>query len=249
MQYGYCHLSVIPVRATADDTGELINQLLFGEFFKVLEERKISSKIRNVFDGSEGWVANSQFFLINNEDFENLKKNQSEFSTDLVSFTAISSANLLPVILGSIVNETPFLKYSFEGNSIKCKEEKKNLLQTVLLYLNAPFLKGGRTPFGIDASGLTQMTYKINGYALKRSVLEQSSQGEALSFIEESEPGDLAFFDNKEGVINHVGIVLEDNYIIHADGKVRIDRIDHTGIFDTEKNQYSHKLRVIKKII
>ena len=249
MQYGYCHLSVIPVRATADESGVLLNQLLFGAFFKVLEERKISSRIRNEFDGSEGWISNSQFLMISDEDFENLKKNQLEFSTDLVSFTAISSSNLLPVILGSMVNETSFLKYSFEGNSINSKKEKKNLLETVLLYLNAPFLKGGRTPFGIDAAGLTQMTYKINGYALKRSVLEQSSQGEALSFIEESEPGDLAFFDNNEGIINHVGIVLEDNYIIHAHGKVRIDRIDHTGIFNTENNQYSHKLRVIKKII
>ncbi len=249
MQYGYCHLSVIPVRAAADESGELINQFLFGEFFKVLEKRKLSSRVRNVFDSSEGWISNSQFLMISNEDFENLKANQPEYSKDLVSFAAISAANLLPVILGSRINKTPFLKYSFEGNSIKSTQKKKNLLQTVLLYLNAPFLKGGRTPFGIDASGLTQMTYKINGYTLKRSVIEQSGQGDALSFIEESEPGDLAFFDNKEGIINHVGIVLEDNYIIHAHGKVRIDRIDHTGIFNAENNQYSHKLRVIKKII
>jgi uncharacterized protein YfaT (DUF1175 family) len=42
-----------------------------------------------------------------------------------------------------------------------------------------------------------------------------------LSFIEESEPGDLAF-DNEEGRITHVGIIME-NYIIHASGKVTID--------------------------
>jgi cell wall-associated NlpC family hydrolase len=93
------------------------------------------------------------------------------------------------------------------------------------------------------------MVYKINGYSLKREALEQSAQGDALSFIEESEPGDLAFFDNSDGVINHVGIIMKDNYVIHASGKVRIDRIDHTGIFNTEIKNYTHSLRVIKKII
>ncbi len=93
------------------------------------------------------------------------------------------------------------------------------------------------------------MVYKINGYALERTAAAQSKQGEPLSFIEESEPGDLAFFDNSDGIIDHVGIILKDNYIIHVNGHVRIDRIDHTGIFNTEEKLYTHKLRVIKKII
>jgi cell wall-associated NlpC family hydrolase len=93
------------------------------------------------------------------------------------------------------------------------------------------------------------MVYKINGCKLLRDASMQSGQGEALSFIEESEPGDLAFFDNAEGAITHVGIIMEDNYIIHAHGQVRIDRLDHSGIFNSEKREYTHKLRVIKRII
>ena len=108
---------------------------------------------------------------------------------------------------------------------------------------------GGKTPLGIDCSGFTQMVYKLNGYKLLRDASQQASQGEALSFIEESEPGDLAFFDNSEGVIIHVGIIMEDNYIIHAHGKVRIDRLDHSGIYNVDKRIHTHKLRVIKKII
>jgi cell wall-associated NlpC family hydrolase len=93
------------------------------------------------------------------------------------------------------------------------------------------------------------MVYKLNGYKLFRDASQQALQGEALSFIEESEPGDLAFFDNDEGHIIHVGIIMENNYIIHASGKVRIDRIDHLGIYNPELNKHTHKLRVIKKII
>jgi cell wall-associated NlpC family hydrolase len=117
------------------------------------------------------------------------------------------------------------------------------------MYLNAPYLWGGKTPFGIDCSGFTQMVYKLNGYNIYRDASQQATQGEALSFIEESEPGDLAFFDNNEGSITHVGIIMKDNYIIHAHGCVRIDRLDHTGIFNNEMNTHTHKLRVIKRII
>ena len=108
---------------------------------------------------------------------------------------------------------------------------------------------GGKTPMGINASGFIQMVYKLNGYKLARHAAEQARQGESLSFIEESEPGDLAFFDSPDGVINHVGLMMKDNYILHADGKVRLDRIDHSGIYNAEVRRHTHKLRVIKKII
>jgi cell wall-associated NlpC family hydrolase len=93
------------------------------------------------------------------------------------------------------------------------------------------------------------MVYKLNGFKLLRDASQQATQGEPLSFIEESEPGDLAFFDNAEGQITHVGIMMKDHYIIHAHGKVRIDRIDHSGIYNVEKNEHTHKLRVIKSIV
>jgi len=131
----------------------------------------------------------------------------------------------------------------------KAEQDKKNLISTALLYLNAPELNGGKSPFGIDNAGFTLMVYKLNGIQLMRTAEEQASQGEPLSFIEESEAGDLAFFDDRDGVINHVGLIMPDNYIIHVDGKVRIDRLDHTGIFNREKRNYTHQLRVIKKIL
>jgi cell wall-associated NlpC family hydrolase len=141
------------------------------------------------------------------------------------------------------------MKHKFEGHRTEGLTDKSNLINTALTYVNSPYLWGGKTPFGIDCSGFTQMVYKINGYKILRDASQQATMGEALSFIEESEPGDLAFFDNNEGVITHVGIIMQDHYIIHAHGKVRIDRIDHTGIFNTDLKQYTHKLRVIKKLI
>ena len=102
---------------------------------------------------------------------------------------------------------------------------------------------------GIDCSGLTQMIYRINGYQIPRDASQQAELGNTLSFIDESEPGDLAFFDNDEGKIIHVGLLLENNYILHAHGKVRIDQLDKTGIYNTDKETYSHTLSFVKSYL
>ncbi|PVW13772.1 C40 family peptidase [Marixanthomonas spongiae] len=249
MKYGICNLSVVPLRVEAADTSELVSQVLYGELFKVVEQRKKWSRIRLVFDGYEGWVDNKQFLLVSEEEFIELKKTKPTYATDLVDIITTENNQLLSIFLGCQVNNRTFLKHGFEGKSISKKLPKEKLIDTAVLYLNSPYLWGGKTPFGIDCSGFTQMVYKLNGYKLLRDASQQATQGEALSFIEESEPGDLAFFDNAEGLITHVGIIMEDNHIIHAHGKVRIDRLDHTGIFNYEARRHTHKLRVIKRII
>lgn len=250
MQYGICHLSVVPIRLTANNGSEMITQLLYGDHFKVLEQQRKWSKIRIAFDALEGWVCNNQFTLITEQDYKDIEKSKElKFTSDLVSFTSTQNDILIPVVLGSSIQHLHLLSHQYDGSYSNGTRKKTHLLDTAVLYLNTPYLWGGKTPFGIDCSGFTQMAYKINGYRLLRNVAEQASQGEALSFIEESEAGDLAFFDNNEGIIDHVGIIMKNNYIIHSHGKVRIDRLDHTGIFNKDMGNYTHKLRVIKKVI
>lgn len=249
MKYGICSLSIVPLRAAALDSSEMVTQLLYGETLKILENRKKWSRVRLEFDRYEGWIDNKQFNHISDEAFKKLRSEPSELSSDLIDFITTSEEQLISIPMGSSLNALKLLHHQFEGKSISGKQQKNRLIETALLYLNAPYLWGGKTPFGIDCSGFTQMVYKLNGYKLLRDASEQSTQGEPLSFIEESEPGDLAFFDNAEGTITHVGIIMEDNYIIHAHGKVRIDRLDHTGIFNYHERSHTHKLRVIKRII
>ena len=249
MQYGICNLGIVPMRLEPTDTSELVSQLLYGDVFKVLEQRKKWSKIRSAFDKYEAWIDNKQYLEISKEEYTELSKSDLKLSKDLVEYITDDQNNLYPIPLGANVGATDLLKHTFEGNLIIGKQDKSEIVNTAFLYMNAPYLWGGKTPFGIDCSGFTQMVYKINGYNLLRDASQQATQGEALSFIEESEPGDLAFFDNAEGDIIHVGIIMEDNYIIHAHGKVRIDRLDHSGIYNVDKNLHTHKLRVIKKVI
>jgi len=249
MQYGLCNLGIVPIRLEPSDASEMVTQALYGDYFKVLEQRKKWSRIRFAFDKYEGWIDNKQYLEIDEDSYKSLKQSDINLSKDLIEFVSDASNNLYPIPVGADLNGLKLLNHTFDGNSLTIKRPKAEIVKTSFLYLNAPYLWGGKTPFGIDCSGFTQMVYKLNGYKLLRDASEQSTQGEALSFIEESEPGDLAFFDNAEGNIIHVGIIMEDNYIIHAHGKVRIDRLDHSGIYNVAKNLHTHKLRVIKKII
>jgi len=249
MHYGICNLSIVPLRCESSDKSELVSQVLYGELFKVTELRKKWSKIKLTYDKYEGWIDNKQYLEISKSDYQTLKESTSEFSVDLIEFIQDENHQLHNIPLGASLEGRKFLKHTFDGNVYSGQSAKSKLIETAFLYANAPYLWGGKTPFGIDCSGFTQMVYKINGHQLLRDASQQATQGESLSFIEESEPGDLAFFDNKDGDIVHVGIILKDNHIIHAHGKVRIDRLDHSGIFNETTRKHTHKLRVIKKII
>jgi hypothetical protein len=249
MQYGLCDLSVVALRSEASDTSELISQVLYGEHFKVLEHRKSWSRIRLGFDKYEGWIDNKQFQFIEELEYKELHKSEPLMAMDLVDFITTQKQHLHPILLGSTLNGLSYLEHTFEGTARVGQNNKSKLIETALLYLNTPYLWGGKTPFGIDCSGFVQMVYKLNGFSILRDASQQASQGDALSFIEESEPGDLAFFDNNEGDIIHVGIIMENHQIIHAHGKVRIDLLDQSGIYNVDTKTHSHKLRVIKKII
>ncbi|MCB0401966.1 MAG: C40 family peptidase [Flavobacteriales bacterium] len=236
----------------------MVTQLLFGETVKIYEERKKDwRRARTAYDDYECWIDQKQITFISQEEFDRI--NLATVSGELVHVVENKENGLItPVTLGSSlpefkkgnirVGEQPF---HFSGHTIDTSKPiaKEQLVQHAMMYLNSPYLWGGRSPFGIDCSGFTQVVYKLNGVKLPRDASQQAEIGQTLSFIEESESGDLAFFDNEDGNIIHVGIMLENNCIIHASGKVRIDKIDHQGIFNVDTGDYSHRLRLIKKIL
>ena len=260
MKYGFCHLSVIPGRLDPSDPSEMITQVLFGDHFKVIEERAKWVKIRNAFDKYESWIDRKQLFEISKEEYTLIDEEKyPKLSSELVGVIRNEDDEIVPILLGATLPginddlsfEVQGKSFVFDGSisTTKKNELKVRLIENAYMFMNAPYLWGGKTPFGIDCSGLSQMVYKLNGIHLPRDAYQQAEKGITLSFVEEAEPGDLAFFDDAEGNITHVGILLENNLIIHASGKVRVDPIDHQGIFNKELNNYSHKLRLIKKII
>lgn len=241
------------MRKEPNHRSEQVSQLLFGECFKIEERQDDWALITVIQDEYQGWIDYKQIEPISEDLCNKLTAKSKSYSADVIGFVSDMNHLLYPIPLGSSlsflkIKEINNEKIKFEGVQCSGKKNKKDIIRTALMYLNTPYLWGGKTPSGIDCSGFVQMVYRLNGYDLYRDAYQQALQGDALSFIEESEPGDLAFFDNEEGKIIHVGIVLSDNKIIHAHGKVRIDSLDYLGILNTDSKKHTHKLRLIKRI-
>ena len=258
--FGISNQSIVPCRSEAAHRSEMVTQLLFGEHFTILDETEEWLKIQTAFDNYICWISNKQYLPIKEGTFQKLQDNNQALSAEPVQLMQDkTSGTFFPIVAGSTL---PFLQgkqmqvenavFEFAGDFIQAFEHKtkrSGLISTALSYLNSPYLWGGRSFFGIDCSGFTQIVFKLNGFKLLRDASQQALTGLSLSFVEEALPGDLAFFDNEEGIIIHVGIVLEDSKIIHASGKVRIDKLDHYGIFNVDTKRYSHHLRVIKRVL
>jgi hypothetical protein len=257
MTHGICDQSMVPMRADSSHKSEMVSQLLFGEFFELLETREDWCRVKHSFDNYEGWILKKQCSPLNIMEYHHLASGHNFYSYDLVQLLLFENT-LFSIVLGSLLPwfnskqcKIGTKNYTFEGNARMPLpiEGSDSIIENAYMYLNAPYLWGGRSPFGIDCSGFTQMSYKLSGYKLKRDAAQQAEQGRIVNLLEETVPGDLAFFDNDEGKIVHTGILLNNNRIIHASGRVRIDNIDHHGIYNAEEKKYSHNLRLIKRII
>ena len=252
MHYVACIVAVAPLRKEASNKSELVSELLLGEFATILEVSKDFYRVRCLTDGYEGWCQRVQ-----------LTETEAPKETSLYLVKGISTAKIngrdcriscgTPVfssselvVLGNYQIQYPS-KYVLD--SMQVEKNEANIEHFCLQYLNTPYLWGGKSALGIDCSGFTQQVYKLLGIKLKRDASQQAEQGVIVGFLQEGKCGDLAFFDNEEGRITHVGILMDAETIIHASGRVRIDKIDTAGIMSSDTGERTHHLRIIKRLI
>ncbi|EDM38683.1 lipoprotein; possible cell wall-associated hydrolase [Pedobacter sp. BAL39] len=252
--YAICRLAVAPLRVSASDRAEIVSQLLFGEHVMVIGRDAQWRQVRNVYDGYEGWVDFKQLAPLSQAQFEEIAETSYLVPAELANILMddagskyfLSPGSSLPLYKDGVcyLGDTKY-RVMFHPKEMLTSPDK--LVDTALFFQNVPYLWGGKTLFGIDCSGFTQVVFRLHGIALLRDAWQQSEQGTAVDFLPEVKAGDVAFFDNAEGRIIHVGIMLSDSEIIHASGKVRIDRMDQEGIYNDELGRYTHKLRIIKR--
>lgn len=258
-QFGICHLSLVPIRAEASDKSEILSFLLFGDCFEVLEQTDKWVLIMTSFDKYAGWIDIKQYAGISAQQFEEHSERSLTLGPAIYQpLVKMDTGELLYLLAGSSI---PFMtenSFSFGANEYKFPAQPllaaganfaENLVPYARMFLHAPYLWGGRSLFGIDCSGFTQVVFKMLGIKLRRDAWQQAEQGTLVNFLQEAKAGDLAFFDNDEGRIVHVGIMLGEQKIIHASGRVKIDPIDDQGIYSTDLKRHTHKLRIIKRFV
>jgi hypothetical protein len=255
MAYAVCRVPVAPLRAEPAHKSEMISQLLLAEAALIVEETKDFIKLQGLYDGYEGWCQRSQ--LVVTDDWTNSPS--SIYTSEWVNTVTINNVIAhvpmgIPVIEkenGQRLSGALQIDYSkaVTWNAVNGNRDAAAIQARAELFLNTPYLWGGRSVFGIDCSGFTQMVFRFFNIPLLRDAYLQATQGEVVGFLQEARCGDLAFFDNAEGRITHVGILLNDHEIIHASGHVRIDKIDNAGILNKETGVRTHQLRIIKRLM
>ena len=254
---GVCRLSIVPVRLHASDTSEMVTQLLFGEHYTIIDVAENGKWINiNIhFDGYTGWIDAGQHYGISDEYFDQINTSDYKICTDISSSILFKKRNI-EILMGSILplsNSELFkieeqLAFNGESKSLGQRREFDFLKQIAKKYRYAPYLWGGKTPFGIDCSGFTQIVFKICGYKLKRDSKDQALQGLGVEGIADLKPGDLCFF-GQPTQITHVGIYIGDNKIIHAHGFVREDTLTAQGIYNEQLQKLTHQLQIIRRVL
>lgn len=252
--FAVSYLSVLPLRAEPSHRSEMVSQILFGEYLKVLDTKEEWSYIQLEQDTYKGWVETLQITSVTEKEYTKVTtslkvkalENLTTVMVDNKKLTLVKGSNLPFYSEGSFLYKGNMIPY--DSAVISGEQNSEKLLETANSYINTPYLWGGKNPLGVDCSGFSQMVYHLNGHIIHRDASLQAKQGELVAFLAEAKPGDLAFFDNDKGNITHVGIIIENEKIIHAaHGKVRIDKLDQEGIYNEEEKKYTHHLRMVRR--
>lgn len=234
---------IVPVRAAESEASEMTTQMLFGEEYCVVAVRGKWAEIRTALDDYHGYID------------AKLIDESAEMEGDVAVATApliriekvdvgeiyLPGGSILPMAREFSLGKTKF-------RQIEDIAPVENPLEAARQFIGAPYLWGGRSVMGIDCSGLAQLAYRICGTTLPRDASQQVSVGREIAFGEHK-AGDLAFFENENGKITHVGIVANDGLILHASADVHFDVLDENGIYSLSRGRYTHKLAKITRPI
>ena len=252
--------SVVPVRTEPREGAEQSTQILFGELCSILEQKPRWNRVKLNLDGQEGWVDAKMITPMSDEEYRTYSKALSSAATVVFPMAyAVSENNgqTIPLTAGTRLTnykdgrfEVLGVGFRIDPNMVRVQAlemNQENLLQAVRFFLNIPYLWGGKNAMGMDCSGFTQTVMGLFGKYLLRNASEQVTQGEAIASLGEAQAGDLVFFDHEDGKISHVGIVIDSERVIHCSGRVKVEKLDESGIFSAERGEYTHHLVAIRR--
>ena len=252
MERYICENVFVPLRSAPTHKSEMLSQILFGEKYIIVDKSGSWLKIKTLFDNYPGWLD------IDHLQFSIAEGNKSGYVLNRSLVCVKNDKSRMVLEAGCEIFDPDFdnkmftigkniytASSDFSKSYISTKDQPPDI---AMKFINSPYIWGGRIPSGIDCSGLTQLTYKIFSIPIARDAADQAEEGKLIDFIDEAIPGDLAFFGDYKDRISHVGMIISRGLILHASGRVRIDAVDHQGIFKNEINGYSHTLRTIRRI-
>ena len=253
--------SVVPVRTEAREGAEQSTQMLFGELCTILEQIPRWNRIKLHSDGQEGWVDAKMISPMNTEEEQSYRaalKDTAVVAMPMAYAVSENNGQTIPLTAGTRLTHYKDGRFEVLGVGFRIdpsmvlaaplEMNQENLLQAVRFFLNIPYLWGGKNAMGMDCSGFTQVVMSMFGKSILRNAGEQVTQGRAVAKLENVQAGDLVFFDHEDGKISHVGIAIDAERVIHCSGRVKVEKLDETGIFSAEQGVYTHHLAAIRRL-
>lgn len=255
--------SIVPVRALARESAEQNTQMLFGETCQITATSEDARwyQVRLDGDGQEGWVDAKMVTPMTDKEYRAYRKAYASAAVVVFPMAYAMSENngqTIPLTAGTRLPDYQDGRFSVLGVGFRIDPgmvavqplvlNELNLLQAVRFFLNVPYLWGGRNALGMDCSGFTQVVMGLFGKRLLRNASEQATQGRTVTDLNKAKAGDLAFFDHTDGRISHVGLVIDSSRIIHCSGRVKVEKLDATGIWSAERGDYTHHLVRIQRV-
>lgn len=249
-KYFYCSFAISPLRKENSDASEIVSQLLFGEIVELIEEKEQWRKVRSFHDNYEGWTDVKLLSPLTQKEVNRWIDGLTIEHSDFRIVLGPKGKQILPK--GSFRSVEKRTTFNIGNNNYTYLDDENSIFPSspaefAVSYLNAPYLWGGKSAFGIDCSGLTQTVFRLFDKKIPRDAYEQEEMGIEITYGEHQKD-DLVFFINATNKIHHVGILISENELIHAHGFVRIDDFTEEGIQQKDSKTLTHKLYSIKRV-
>jgi len=241
-----------PIKCSPNIDSETMSEALYGENFILKKTFKnwLFGKLES--DNYEGFISINS---ISTEDYKHTHY-VSELRTYMYSKPDIKSVTTGILSINSLITVVDEVRgfsklnndsYVFTRHIDLKSKKNNNYIDTAIKFTNTPYKWGGRTSFGIDCSGLVQLSLMNSGYECPRdSELQKQVLGKNIPLetcFNNLKKGDLIFWEG------HVGIMVSDKNIIHANSFSMDTRIEKLTDVDSRISQNSNKICEIKRIL
>lgn len=249
LDWGIISLCCAHLRAESRHGSEMVTQAIMGTPVKVLATENEWYHIETP-EGYQAWVHPQSIALRDSASMQQWRSSRRYIYTAMSGYIyQTAQADAMPmsdVVLGCIVEGTDvsgdYIKvttpdgrqgYVLAGEVApfdtwaQQEPDVMRLEREARMMMGTTYLWGGMSVKGADCSGFTKLLYFSQGIILLRDASQQATTGEVVDFtaIDNLQRGDLLFFGNDEGRINHVAIYLQDDIYIHSSGYVKTNSL------------------------
>ncbi|MCM1332511.1 MAG: NlpC/P60 family protein [Bacteroides sp.] len=241
-QWALPHISVAHVRVEPRHGAEMSTQALMGMPLKIIKELEEGWQEVEMPDGYRGYVISNSLTYFDDEAFATWRSEPRLFVTsfeevkvyeDTVAAAVVVSDVVAGDIMTGILSEgwsrvvipdgrTGWIRSDYVKplESVFVEDAAAEVIRMSKHHVGTPYLWGGLSSKGMDCSGLVKMAFYNTGRILLRDASQQAKTGSPV-LPDDYRQGDLVFFGNASGRINHVGIYDSEGYFVESSGRVR----------------------------